>query len=173
MTSDWKRNAGAALLMKRRAASALADGDPKIQTNISIPCLSSGNERVHFLPDMVVLRQGSQVVAQSYAALALVVGPEIFIEEGSAPRDAQVVGYTWRYARRDGGPDRRFNNNRQLPQCRYQSVKVVADHFERTFSKSRLCESAPLQAALRALASLKKNPGEPTVAAFGDLPLVS
>ena len=34
--------------------------------------------------------------------------------------------YTWQYANKSGGPDRRFNNNRQLPICLYGilSLKV-------------------------------------------------
>jgi hypothetical protein len=38
-----------------------------------------------------------------------------FIESEGVPADATVVDHTWRYVNKNGGPDRRFNNNRQLP----------------------------------------------------------
>lgn len=38
-----------------------------------------------------------------------------FIEEETPPADAAVVDQTWRQVNRKGGPDRRFNNNRELP----------------------------------------------------------
>ena len=40
----------------------------------------------------------------------------------SAPRDAVVVGQTWKHPNKNGGPDRRFANNRQLPICLYESI---------------------------------------------------
>lgn len=155
LTSDWKRNAGATHLMKRRLASVLADGDPKIAANLSIPCLTSGNERIYFLPDLVVVRQGSRLTACSYDDLRIEVGTEIFIEESAPPSDAEVVGHAWRYSNRDGGPDRRFNNNQQFPKCRYQSVELTAkDVFKRSFSKSSIDNFAPLASGLKRLAEL-------------------
>src|SRR5262249_55541386 len=45
--------------------------------------------------------------------------PIRFIEEESVPSDAPVVDQTWRYVNKTGGPDRRFNSNKQLPICLY------------------------------------------------------
>jgi hypothetical protein len=135
--------------MRRRLAAALASGDPKIHTNISIPCLRSGQDAFHFLPDMVVCRQGESLRAFSYGAIRFHASHETFIEEQGVPSDAQVIGHTWKYVRKDGGPDRRFNNNRQLPVCRYQAVGLSMDGaFERLFSKSHV---APPQGFERCL----------------------
>ena len=38
-----------------------------------------------------------------------------FIESEGVPADATVVDHSWLYVNKNGGPDRRFNNNRQLP----------------------------------------------------------
>jgi len=46
-----------------------------------------------------------------------------FIEDHRAPRDALVVGQTWRFVNKSGGPDRRFNFNKQLPICRYGEME--------------------------------------------------
>ncbi len=42
-----------------------------------------------------------------------------FIENEAVPSDANVVGSTWHYVNKSGGPDRRFNNNAQLPVVQY------------------------------------------------------
>jgi hypothetical protein len=42
-----------------------------------------------------------------------------FIEGERLPADATVVDRTWRYVNKGGGPDRRFNNNVQLPVAQY------------------------------------------------------
>ena len=54
-------------------------------------------------------------------------GSTTFIENEYSPTDAQTVGSTWQYVNKDGGPDRRFNSNRQLPimnygVCEFKSV---------------------------------------------------
>lgn len=150
--SDWKRNAGATELVKRRLAVALPDGDPRVRTNISIPCLSSGAERIFFLPDTVVVRNGSSLGAYRYADLEFTIGTKVFIEEQGAPSDAQIVGQAWRFSRRDGGPDGRFSNNRQYPKCLYQSVQVaLAGRFRRELAKSSVNDHAPLRAEVRRL----------------------
>jgi hypothetical protein len=155
VTTDWKRNAGATNLMKRRAAEVLPSGDPKIKTNLSIPCLRSGADSLYFLPDMIVCKQGSTLRSFKYDALQFAAAQEVFIEEDSVPSDANVIGHTWRFVRKDGGPDRRFNNNRQLPKCLYQSLRFrLNQEFERTFSKSRVLEPAALNNSFASMAEV-------------------
>ncbi|WP_462388382.1 hypothetical protein [Acidovorax sp. Q11] len=58
-------------------------------------------------------------------ALAVLTGKSIrFIEDGSPPRDAQVIDRTWRYVNKKGGPDKRFKNNRELPVCLYDELQL-------------------------------------------------
>ena len=47
-----------------------------------------------------------------------------FIEDGWVPSDGTVVDRTWRYVNKNGGPDRRFNNNAQLPIVKYGVLYV-------------------------------------------------
>ena len=49
-----------------------------------------------------------------------------FIESESVPRDAQVVGQTWKYVNKSGGPDKRFKDNRQLPICLYGELELCS-----------------------------------------------
>lgn len=49
-----------------------------------------------------------------------------FIEDERLPQDAQQVGYTWRYVNKDGGPDRRFSSNPQLPVMLYGQIDLTS-----------------------------------------------
>jgi hypothetical protein len=40
------------------------------------------------------------------------------------PNDSPQVGTTWRFVNKGGGPDRRFNNNRQLPILQYGLLAI-------------------------------------------------
>lgn len=62
------------------------------------------------------------VGAVSYRTLDVSVTRQQFIEESGVPGVATVVGHTWRYVNRSGGPDRRFSNNPQLPICMYDEL---------------------------------------------------
>src|SRR6185369_17699305 len=45
-----------------------------------------------------------------------------FIESEVVPRDAQIVDNTWRFVNKNGSPDKRFNNNKQLPITLYGEI---------------------------------------------------
>lgn len=47
-----------------------------------------------------------------------------FIESEAVPKDTQIVGQTWKYVNKSGGPDRRFRDNRQLPICLYGRLEL-------------------------------------------------
>jgi hypothetical protein len=49
-----------------------------------------------------------------------------FIEDENVPPDATVVHRTWRYVNKSGGPDRRFNNNVQLPVVQYGALILMS-----------------------------------------------
>lgn len=48
-----------------------------------------------------------------------------FIEDERLPQDAQRIGTTWRYVNKDGGPDRRFSDNPQLPVMLYGQLDLT------------------------------------------------
>jgi hypothetical protein len=81
---------------------------------------------MYFFPDVVLIRDRQGFGAVSCADLRVNTGTSTFIEDGVVPRDAVVVSYTWRYVNRDGGPDRRFNNNRQLPVLRLGELTLAS-----------------------------------------------
>jgi|HigsolmetaAR203D_1030402.scaffolds.fasta_scaffold01144_14 hypothetical protein len=117
-----KYHAGAGNLV-RRSAIQIHYAVPKyIKTNVKVPCIPVGKQKLYFFPDRVFLIEKNKAGAVSYRNLVLECTNSRFIEEGPVPRDTQIVGQTWRYVNKKGGPDRRFKNNRQLPICLYSEL---------------------------------------------------
>jgi hypothetical protein len=45
-----------------------------------------------------------------------------FVEQEEVPHDALIVGYSWERSNKDGSPDKRFAQNRQIPNCYYSEL---------------------------------------------------
>jgi hypothetical protein len=128
--SDFKRNAGAGKLIKRTPIGGIDAHRAPLRyfvTNISIPYLKLSNLELYFLPERLLIRRGSSFAAVFYKNIQISGSITRFIEDESVPSDAQVVDQTWRYVNKSGGPDRRFNNNRQIPICAYSEYMFRSD----------------------------------------------
>ncbi|MFZ5624855.1 MAG: hypothetical protein ACOY71_10565 [Gemmatimonadota bacterium] len=119
---DQKYHAGASSVIKRDSTRPRVGSPPIIRTNIDVPSLKVGRQELFFFPDRLLVFDGSHVGAVSYQGLQVELGTIQFIEDGSPPRDAQVIGTTWRYVNKNGGPDRRFKDNRELPILLYETI---------------------------------------------------
>jgi hypothetical protein len=117
-TFDRKRNAGASSLVRRTTITVGNLNPPRVETNVPVPCVNMGRSQLFFLPDVILYREGGRYGAVAYGDFRIEQGFTQFIESDAVPLDAAVVSHTWRYVNRNGGPDRRFNNNRQLPVLR-------------------------------------------------------
>lgn len=119
-----KVNAGAGSLIQRSPAGLTVAGPPVLVTNIAVPTLSSGSRAVHFLPDRVLIRDGSRYAELPYPILQVRAQQQRFIEDGPVPGDSRMIGTTWQYANVKGGPDRRYKDNRQLPIMLYSRLTL-------------------------------------------------
>ncbi|MGE3781964.1 MAG: DUF4236 domain-containing protein, partial [Alphaproteobacteria bacterium] len=124
-TTDWKRNAGASHLITRKPARFGYGVPSVIKTNIDPPCIIGGRQNVYFFPDIVLITEGNHVGAISYRQLKVIWDKTAFLEDEGVPADTTVIGHTWRYVNRNGQPDRRFNNNRQIPRVLYQEMGLT------------------------------------------------
>ena len=125
-TYDWKRNAGAGYLLRRTRAAVYTSAPPPVESNITVNCVDLGTIRLYFLPDMILYWESGVFGAVGYDDLALEQRPTRFIEDEQVPSDARQVGQTWRYVRKDGGPDLRFNNNARIPVMQYGAVAITS-----------------------------------------------
>jgi hypothetical protein len=122
--ADWKRNAGASKTIERTQISPTIANPLLVKSNVEFLQLPLGKETLYFTPDAILVIAGAKVAAFRYSDVEIVSRPTRFIEDGVAPTDTQVVGETWRFLNRNGGPDRRFNNNRKLPICLYGEIDL-------------------------------------------------
>lgn len=140
-----KRNAGATNLVNRTSTNLTYALPDIVKSNVTPPSMQAGRQTLYFLPDVVLVADGRRFGAIPYPDLRMDYRPSRFIEDGRVPSDAQVIDYTWQYTNKSGGPDRRFNNNRQLPVCLYESLHLTSPsglnelfEFSRTGVTNRL-----------------------------------
>ena len=123
---DWKRNAGAGTSVFRRRVSVGQGGPAFIETNARVGSLYIEGIRLFFFPDRLLIFGSGGISAVRYTDLSLNAGSVHFREEGGVPRDAKVLGKTWRFVNKGGGPDLRFNNNYEIPIVLYGTMDVSA-----------------------------------------------
>jgi hypothetical protein len=161
-TYDWKVNAGASAVVKRKTVSPQTSPPAYFQSNISIPALSAGRQTLYFLPDRILVWDTNGVGAVSYEKLNVDFNDTRFIESDGAPSDSRVVGNTWRYVNKSGGPDRRFNNNSQIPICLYESMLLTSSSgLRELFQMSRIGIGTQLKMGAIRLASAISQRDEP------------
>lgn len=115
---DWKRNAGATMAVQVSPAAVLPPGSlPWLETNVPVWSLHwhYGHVALIFLPDRILVEQGGVAAAVPYPLMQVTLAFNRFVEEGFVPPDVRILAYTWQYTNKDGSPDQRFKDNRQLP----------------------------------------------------------
>jgi hypothetical protein len=126
-TADWKRNAGATTLSQRKKADVRFDRPSCISGNSQFPALKLGKDEIYLLPDAALIIVKGSVAAVHYQDLEVSNSKTKFIEEENVPADSPIVGQTWRYVNKKGGPDRRFNFNKELPICVYGEMSFRSE----------------------------------------------
>lgn len=122
INADTKYHAGAGYSVKRSRVTTKFEPPRFIATQTAIFSLNAGPQRLYFLPDRILVYEGGEVGAVPYENLALSIRPASFVETDPVPPDAQVIGRTWRYTNKGGGPDRRFANNPEIPVVSYSEI---------------------------------------------------
>jgi hypothetical protein len=123
----WKRNAGASHLVNRKVTTLAYDLPAVIKSNVTPPALHVGKQIMFFLPDIVLIQDGSRIGAVNYADLNVRWQNSRFIETERVPPDARIVDHTWKHPNKSGGPDRRFRDNRQIPICLYEAMYLTSN----------------------------------------------
>jgi hypothetical protein len=123
--SNRKINAGAGSSVSR-VDCKIQKGHPYyIKTNVdTIQILLHNKERLIIMPDKVFFVRNRKVGMIDYSDFKIRASSIRFIESASVPKDAQIIGQTWQYVNKNGTPDRRFKNNRQLPICLYGQINL-------------------------------------------------
>ena len=121
--SNRKVNAGAGRNIKRTICRIDKSCPFFIKTNVdTVQILLHNNERLIILPDRLFFVRKRKVGAIDYSDLRISTSSIQFVEDEPIPKDSQVVGHTWQYVNKNGTPDLRFKNNKQIPVCLYGQV---------------------------------------------------
>ncbi|MBF2020207.1 MAG: hypothetical protein IGR93_08910 [Hydrococcus sp. C42_A2020_068] len=126
---DWKRNAGSNSALIRHRSKIGKQSPNLLKTNVEVWGVDAGSIKLYLLPDRFFVFQDGVYSAIPYSEVQVSLQDLEYVEQELLPSDATVIGKTWKYVRRDGGPDRRFNNNRQLPIVRYGVVAFSSPNF--------------------------------------------
>lgn len=121
---DRKYAAGASNTVNRTACKAAVKPPFPFKANLEIASFKAKKETLIFLPDKLFIMQKSKIGALNYSDIISSSHTTQFIESEGVPKDSQVVGQTWKYVNKSGGPDRRFKDNRQLPICLYGELEL-------------------------------------------------
>lgn len=124
---DKKYHAGADTLVRLKSIIPHIGGVPFLKTNISIPLIPAGKQTLAFLPDRLLVLEPNGVGAVEYIDLRLETTTTNFIEQEGTPGDSEVVGHTWKYVNKKGGPDKRFKDNCELPIMRYEHIRFYSN----------------------------------------------
>lgn len=150
--TTWKRNAGASHIVRKKPTILDFKLPSAVTSNITPPALHVGRQVMYFLPDVALVDDGGTVGAVAYSNLSIVWQHSNFIEDGQVPRDAQIIRHTWKHPNKNGGPDRRFRDNRQIPVCRYEVMHLRSSSgVNELVEFSRVGVVEPFASALRAM----------------------
>jgi hypothetical protein len=119
-----KYHAGAGSVVRRTVIEPTRGLPRRLRSELTFPTLRAGSQTLYFLPDCLLVLEGRRAGALGYHEVRGQSGTTRFIESDTLSPDARVVGETWQYVNKDGRPDRRFANNRQLAICEYGTLRL-------------------------------------------------
>lgn len=140
---DKKYHAGCSVQVQRKEIRVVYSVPFPFKPSVNAYTLYLPDRKFVFLPDCVYMIQGSSCEALHYEHIKWSSSMTIFVES-SAPKDSQVVGQTWQYVNKKGGPDRRFSYNPMLVECSYGRLDVNFANRRRAelmLSGTRVAES--------------------------------
>ena len=119
---DTKYTAGASEIISRKSAAITMRPPPHVEVDVPVWNMGLNDQSLYFFPDRVLVYQGGQIGAVPYADFNATTSTTRYVESEGVPSEARVVGTTWRYTNKGGGPDRRFANNPQIPVAEYAQI---------------------------------------------------
>ena len=156
-TNDWKRNSGASSLVNRNRITLSIGQPPFMKTNIKVPVIPVGRQTLYFFPERILVFDKGFVGAVSYDDLIIESDQRRFIEEDGVPADSIIVDKTWKYVNKNGGPDRRFNNNNEIPITLYEQAHFKSPSgLNELIQLSKLDVIDPMRQAISNLSKVAK-----------------
>ena len=120
---NTKYNAGANNNITRYNISLSKQLPFYIKHNIDIYSLKLKGEQMLFTPDRILYLKGlTGAYGRNFRDMFIGIYDTRFVENEIVSKDAEIVDYTWQYVNKSGERDKRFNNNKKLPICKYGQI---------------------------------------------------
>lgn len=134
-TAQGKAWAGTSLT--RHAATIYVGVFDFLKSDFDIPVLDAGSVRYYIYPKFII-RTKSVTDFEVYPLTqrSVTYSNVNFQEDEEMPTDALFIKNTWQYVNKDGTPDRRYANNRQLPVLKYGYLYLNTGMFRSLFMLS-------------------------------------
>lgn len=96
----------------------------RVRSNTISLLIAGKRHKFLFLPNCLIVKDGSSYFAYSYSNLRLESKNKEFLENETVQKDSQICDRTWKYTTKSGAPDLRYKNNPSIPICLYDCLKV-------------------------------------------------
>jgi len=118
------RSAAIAALVRRRAAfDQTGPAAVASEMVLHLPA-ASGDLRIY--PSFLMIGDVPDIRLIDLDDCRIEYAGSDFIEHDSIPADAEQLGEAWHKSNKDGSPDRRFRDNRELPLVRYGHLEFTS-----------------------------------------------
>ena len=122
---QWKYNAGGLFSVAKLPIAIFNRPIPNIETNITVCGVAYNQLAVYFLPEKLLIINGTEIRYAPYGSLMVTRDHLEYIEsQGQVFPDSTVIERRWKYINRDGSADRRFKANYQVPLVRCGILKL-------------------------------------------------
>lgn len=128
---SWKYHAGQSMKVSRLPAAFFNKKIPNVETNIKVQGIA-GKESIYFLPEKILLLREGKTNHISYENFKFSIDRIEYVEmENNLYQDSTIIGRRWRYINKNGGRDRRFKDNEELPVVRCGLLKATLAEEEK------------------------------------------
>ena len=152
---DEKCNAGAKSLVDRLPISITKKVPFYLRINTECNCLNIKDKEFYFLPNKVLVHDRNKTIGLNFQELNFYFGENTFVEDQGALSDSEIIGYTYRYVNKKGGPDRRYKDNPQYPRCLYGTIDIKNEEGLNLSillsSKSKMMQARQLYESLKSI----------------------
>ena len=113
--------------ISQRISMKFSKDNDEIETNAETFTLSNDQTKLIFLPDALFIKEGSKMSALSFNDMEISLHKLTFLEEDRPPADATLLGKTYEHTNKDGSPDKRFKENRELNIVEYGVLSLYKE----------------------------------------------